>query len=346
MRFRLLPPILVGLCLFAACGEPGPESAFPVLTGDYFGQTPPGAEPELFAPGLVCSGLLDRDVTMTPDGDELYFCMTAAGYKYATILFTKRVDGVWTEPAVAPFADNPAWMNIEPAISPDGARFFFLSNRPDGDEQAGDSDIWVMDREGDAWGEPYNLGAPINSDAQEFYPSPTADGTLYFTRSEPGTRIHYILRSRLVDGVYQEPERLPSQVNCGRNRFNAFVAPDESYVIVPTAGLADTRGGVDYYITFRSEDDAWTEPLNMGDRVNSSDGSEWSASVSPAGRVLFFMSARQPDLEPDAPLDYGRLLDMQSRPQNGNADIYWMSADVIGELRTAAYAAGQEDRHE
>ena len=44
-----------------------------------------------------------------------------------------------------------------------------------------------------------------------------------------------------------ETELLPEQVNCGANRFNAFVSPDESFVIVPAAGMEDAYDGVDYY---------------------------------------------------------------------------------------------------
>ena len=43
-------------------------------------------------------------------------------------------------------------------------------------------------------------------------------------------------RSRFVDGAYAEPELLGPEVNCGSNRFNVFVAPDESFAIVPDVG--------------------------------------------------------------------------------------------------------------
>ena len=45
----------------------------------------------------------------------------------------------------------------------------------------------------------------------------TRDGTLYFTRrQEDGSEA--ILRSRLVEGRYQEPERLGPEVNSGKTR--------------------------------------------------------------------------------------------------------------------------------
>ena len=232
--------------------------------------------------------------------------------------------------------DNPEYMNIEPALSFDGNRLYFLSNRPDsiGGEK-GNQDIWVMDRTDNGWSEPYNLGPPVNSPLPEYYPSLTNDGTMYFTRNEPGSQISYIYRSRLVDGVYDEPEKLPEQVNCGVSHFNAFIAHDESYIIVPTAGREDSFGSTDYYIVFRTEDDRWSEPMNMGDKINTPDGMEFSAYVTRDNRYLFFMSRRLPEKDPEK-ITFQYLEDLFTQPETGNSSIYWMDAGIIDSLRSVA----------
>jgi len=308
---------------------------FPVLKGPYLGQKMPGPEAELFAPGIISTGIYTRDVAIMPDGKELYFCMSVGRYRYATILFTKQVNGIWTEPQVAPFATNPDYMNFEPAISPDGQKLFFLSTRPvDHSDKGGNQDIWVVHRKGDSWGSPINLGPPINTEAGEFFPSVTKDGTLYFTRGDAKTRINFIYRSRLVEGKYTEPEKLPEQVNCGTNRFNAFVAPDESYIIVPAMGRKDSLGGVDYYIVFRNPDDTWCEPINMGEKINSAIGAEWSPYVSPDGKIFFFMASRGlPTEKKPKELTYKFLKHIHNCPRNGSADIYWIDAKIIKELK-------------
>ena len=339
MHMRLLV-CLLGL-IVTACGPCGPAgidgnatSTFPELRGPYLGQEMPGVEPQLFAPGVVSTGLATRDVAMTPDGDELYFAVTIGDR--TMIMVTKMVGGTWTEPVVAPFSGH--YLDIEPAISPDGERFFFLSARPQpGQEEKPGwvyQDIWVMDRVGDGWGEPYNLGPPVNSDAPEYFPSVTADGTLYFTR-EGEDRVSATYRSRLVDGVYTEPEMLGAEVNCGRNRFNVFVAPDESFAIVPAMGREDSLGGVDYYVVFRSADDVWSEPINLGEAVNQPEGREWSASLSPDGKYLFFMSSRTV-ADGGLPLTgstINELLEISAQPGQGSSDIWWVSAEVIEKLR-------------
>jgi hypothetical protein len=330
------------LCVFGVACSPnccddseiGLQSTFPVLRGPYLGQEPPGLEPEIFAPGIVSTGLATRDIAMTPDGSELYFSVTLGGR--TMIMETHLREGSWTEPAVASFSGR--YLDIEPAISPDGKRFFFLSTRPRAGQDAKPGwvyqDIWVMDRVGEGWSEPSNLGSPVNSDAPEYFPSVTADGTLYFTREgEDGVSATW--RSRFVDGAYSEPEMLGPEVNCGSNRFNVFIAPDESFAIVPNVGREDAIGGADYYVVFRSEDDTWSEPINMGPTINQPQGREWSASLSPDGRYLFFMSSRAYG-ETEIPLtskSITQLLQLSTEPGWGSSDIWWVSAEVIERLR-------------
>jgi hypothetical protein len=326
--------ILTGACTPQTETEPD-RAELPELTGPYLGQQPPGLEPVVFAPGFVTTGLATRDVAMTPDGSELYFGVFFGNR--ALIMVTKADDnGRWSEPQVAAFSGR--YRDIEPHISPDGSQLFFLSTRPkEGQpEKPGWAyqDIWVCDRIGDGWGEPYNLGPPVNTDGAEFYPSTTRDGTIYFTRGEANDAAIYRAR-RLEGGGYQEPEKLPEQVNCGDAHYNAFIAPDESYIIVCVNGRDDSIGGSDYYVVFRSPDDTWSEPVNMGETINTDGGGEWSPYVSPDGKYFFFMSSRSSEQLSGslAGRTISELLTWQAEPQNGASDIYWVDAAIIESLR-------------
>ena len=168
--------------------------------GPYMGNSLPGQDPELFAPGIVSNGYQTRDVAITPDGNELYF--GARSSKYYTILVSKKIDGVWSKPEVMEQMQDPSYMNIEPAISADGNKFFFLSNRPDSalGIEYGQQDIWVMDRVEDGWSEPYNLGPPVNTSNPEFYPSITDEGTLYFTRNDEDSHNSLYLQVKAYRG--------------------------------------------------------------------------------------------------------------------------------------------------
>ncbi len=330
-RTPTLAALLAVSTLALACGSKQPSMDIKAsLSGPYLGQQPPGAEAELFAPGLVCTGLYERDAAFTADGTEFYY--TAILGTRATIVRVRQVDGVWGEPEVAPFSG--AYSDYEPFISPDGSTFLFISHRPlePGGEIQDNSDVWVMDRVGDEWSEPRNLGEPISSAAKEYFPAVTADGTLYFTRrAEDGEKL---MRSELVDGVYQEPEPLPREVNGQRAQFNGFVAPDESYLIFGT--LTPESGGTDYFISFRREDGSWTPAMNMGDTVNSPAG-EWAPYVTRDGRYMFFHSTRGSiPTHSDPPLGYADLARMAGEPRNGQGDIYWVDASFIEELRRTA----------
>lgn len=309
-----------------------PGDANTLRSGPYLGEILPDTLPRLFAPGLVSTGMFTRDVAISPDGKEIYFCVAISNYTYATILYTQEVNGSWTTPEIVPFSGGPGVFDFEPAFSPDGKRLYFLSTRPDGNEEPGDQDIWYVERTPDGWSEPVNPGSPINTDGGEFFPSLTSEGTLYFTRNEAGSRLNQIFRSRYINGSFQEPELLPEQVNCGTNRFNAFIAPDESYMIVPAVGMEDAFDGVDYYIVFRDEKDQWSEPVNLGAAVNADNPGGWSPYVSPDGRFFFFMATRTTEIE-RADWDYETLVTLYNSPNNGNADIYWTSTRFITTLK-------------
>ncbi|RLD23766.1 MAG: hypothetical protein DRI70_08950, partial [Bacteroidetes bacterium] len=281
-------------------------------------------------------GMFTRDVAITPDGKEIYFCVAIGNYTYSTILFTREVNGIWSEPEIVPFSGGPGVMDFEPAFSSDGSRLYFLSTRPDGDEPPGDQDIWVVERTEEGWGNPENLGEPVNTDGGEFYPSLTNDGTLYFTRNEKDSPLNQVFRSQWKNGSFQEPELLPVQVNCGTNRFNAFVAPDESYLIVPALGREDIYDGVDYYIVFRDSSERWSEPVNMGRTINMENARSWSPYVSPDGNYFFFMATRTNEIE-ESDWNYKNLKLLNDSPGNGNADIYWMDASFIRELELKAW---------
>ena len=327
--------VLLRSALLFGQGQP---CGFPCLSGPYLGQKPPGQAPELFAPGIVSTGMFTRDIAVMPGGREIYYCVMLANYSLCTILTARETNGRWTEPEVMKHMENPSFINLEPCISPDGRRFFFLSNRPDAtrNETEGDEDIWVMDRTGDEWSEPRNLGGPVNTEHSEFFPSVTRDGTMYFTRAEAGSRVNAIFRSRLTDGRYQEPEKLPVQVNSGQSQFNAYIDPDERYIIVPVNGRKDSFGGTDYYAVFRNREDVWSGPVNLGDEVNTAGGIEYSPYVSPDGKYFFFMSSRLLDKQewPES-LTVSFLKAIHDKPKNGNASIYWMDAGFIEKLRPA-----------
>jgi len=155
-------------------------------TGPYLGQPVPGDSPVLFAPGNVNTGMPTRDITFTPDGKEIYFGASIGNFSYSTIFCCRETEDGWVGPEALPFATNPEYIYIEPFLSPDGTKLFFVSNQGGHitPENRFITDIWAANREGNQWGEPYKLDTLINSENSEYFPSVSENGNLYFTREE------------------------------------------------------------------------------------------------------------------------------------------------------------------
>ncbi|MFC2134322.1 hypothetical protein ACFLTH_06850 [Bacteroidota bacterium] len=232
----------------------------------------PGKEPEIFASGTDNEEYIARDFILHYK-DEIYFTLLKKDYSYAAIYHAVFVEDNWTEPEIEPFSADTNYKYFEPFISNDGMKFFFVSNCPvNGVEKAElDFDIWVMDKIEDGWSKPQNIGPPINTKCLEAFPSVTNDGTLYFVRNDEAMTRSDIYRSRLIKGKYSEPEILPVTINGegDDNAFNACIAPDESCLIFCSYRQKDNFGFSDYYVSFRDEDDNWSEAINMGEKFNS-----------------------------------------------------------------------------
>jgi hypothetical protein len=161
----------------------------------------------------------------------------------------------------------------------------------------------MCERQNSAWSEPVKLA--INSTSNDYAGTCTESGILYFTSERDGSS--GIFRSIPVAGEYVTVEKLPSPINRGYSEQYPWIAPDESYLIFASI----LQGNKDLYISYRNQDDSWTEPVDLGPSVNTWDD-EWNPTVSPDGKYLFF--------------GRGRAID----GTNENLDLYWVDiGDII-----------------
>lgn len=325
---RNLQFFIAAVCLLAGCSQP-PAPTESVRTGPFLGETPPAMEPALFAEGIVSTHLNQRDTAWTPEGDQLFYSIWARNR--GVIITVRRMEGGWTAPEIAPFSGR--YSDLEPFVAPDGNKLYFISKRPlepGGGEK--DWDIWFVRRQPDGWSAPENLGRPINTDGDEFYPSLTRDGTLYFTGAHRDDSLggEDLYLARPVDGGFSEPENLGPSVNSPGPEYNAMVSPTEDYIMFGSAREGDLGGG-DLYISFRRDDGSWSQATNMGAPINSR-ALDFCPALSADGRFLFFTSSRVAP-EATAPSDYQELVASVSGPLNGSMNLYWISADAIERLR-------------
>ncbi|MEZ4998501.1 MAG: hypothetical protein R2758_13905 [Bacteroidales bacterium] len=331
---KLMTVVTALSCLLPSCQRNGQPGKVPPVQGDYLGQAVPGDTARLFAPGIISTGMNDRDFAITPDGNEIFFCRDAGNFRYSVIFHTQRTDGV---------CQSRRCSNTVPTPVHTLNRTFPLTGKNCTSSPPCRQTLPWMPRkisgyvrgQKGKWSAPVNLGAPVNTPSREFYPSVTIDGTIYYSHLDTIAGEEFIYRSRLKDGVYQQPEKLPGNVNTGRARYNPFVAADESYIIIPAYGMPDSFGATDYYISFRDSLDNWSQPINMGPQINSANPREWSASVTTDGKYIFFMSDR-PGGGITGQLSRESMQEFHNTPQNGNTDVYWISSRLIEELRAKA----------
>ena len=95
-NLRISTILILWLCLIGVQAQNTKD--FPVLKGDYLGQTPPGDVPSIFAPGIVSvNGRYEQGVSFSPDLKEIYFTAHKKG-ESSSVYFSKLLDKKWTNP--------------------------------------------------------------------------------------------------------------------------------------------------------------------------------------------------------------------------------------------------------
>ncbi|WP_443947495.1 OmpA family protein [Pedobacter sp. AW1-32] len=218
------------------------------------------------------------------------------------LIFTRQInenEDFWT----SKFQDN-GWKTATPlsnaintslynegaqTISPDGKYLFFTGcNRPDG---LGRCDIYVSHKVGETWGEPYNVGAPVNSEYWESQPAISPDGrTLYFISNRPGGFGGYdIWKSTITDdGKWGAANNLGPEINTANDENTPFLHVDGKTLYFSSDGWPGF-GGKDIFFSKLDTNGKWQKPTNIGYPINTFED-ENGLIVSADGNFGFFSS--------------------------------------------------------
>lgn len=226
------------------------EELLHIYTGTYWAERT-GSDPGVFSVPRFFDlqkgtkgGSIDAVVNITPGGDYVYFHSTRSenlGFQatpptddYLDIYVAPLVGGEPQQASNLGEPVNSVYLDGEFGLSPDGTRLYLTSNRPGG---LGANDLWMSKKQGDAWGEPVNLGAPINSASSELQPAFAAGDpdTMYFVSDRDGPSSIY--RSHFDGSKWSEPERLitgyvgePAPVGDGSILYFVHVLVDDQGV--------------------------------------------------------------------------------------------------------------------
>lgn len=235
-----------------------------------------------------------RDFSISATGDEAFFTIQSPGNEISQIACIKKVNNKWLAAELLSFCDS--YQYLEPFLSVDGNRLFFVSDRPLDDSTGAkkDFDIWYVERkkEADDWSKPKNIGKPINSDLNEFYPSVSENNNLYFTMESPnGLGKDDIYFCKWEAGNYLPPVLLDENINSSGYEFNAFVSKKEDFILFTKYNSEGGQGSGDLYISIKDSNGKWKKATNLGVPINTK-YMEYCPFYDEKNQLLYFTSKR------------------------------------------------------
>ncbi len=122
----------------------------------------------------------DAAVTCSADGRQLIIYRTSKDGTSGDLYYSEKLVDQWSEPKKFESNINSKWQEASAAFAnPEGTVLYFSSDRPGG---FGGKDLYMVNKLPDgSWGEPMNLGEPINTAMDDDAPFVDAEGGLYFS---------------------------------------------------------------------------------------------------------------------------------------------------------------------
>ncbi|MFH1005546.1 MAG: hypothetical protein V1781_08685 [Bacteroidota bacterium] len=196
--------------------------------------------------------------------------------------------GTWTKSESISKSINTDYNEATTGISADGQLLFVYR------DDEGSGNIYISKLDGDYWTATYKLAdKKINSDDWEPSACISADGqTLYFVSTRQGGyggRDIYQC-SRLPNGGWSAPENMGNTINTPYDEDAPFIHPDGTTFFFSSNGHK-SMGGFDIFYSTKVSKNAWTEPINVGFPINTTDDDIYFVTSSD-GKRAYYASTR------------------------------------------------------
>jgi flagellar motor protein MotB len=195
---------------------------------------------------------------------------------------------------------NSEATELNPILSPDGKTLYFSRrNHPENIGGVADKeDIWFSELGDDGrWKLAKNMGPEFNNEGPNFVSAvnaATPDGksvvVILGNKYLPdGKMMSGVSVSNNTNGTWTKPKAIEIENDYNYNdKANYFMANTRKTLIM-SVEREDSRGSRDLYVSFMKPDSTWTEPVNLGDQVNTA--SEESAPfLADDNQTLYFAS--------------------------------------------------------
>ena len=281
----------------------------------------------LFEENLISTPLYERDIAINAQSNEIIYTLGDFKQSRRALVILRKIKEVWSGPEIMNISG--VYQDIEPFFANKGNRLFFASNRPIYNNLTReDYNIWYSDRTEGGWSEPIALDSIINTRGDEFFPSLSDKGNLFFTATrEDGVGREDIFMSEFIDNKFTAPRALPGEINTSKFEFNAYVNPEENLIIFSSFGRADGLGGGDLYISRKDDSGNWIASKNLGESINSNK-LDYCPFVDWKSRNLYFTSERGV-LENKKLENIDELKGQAHNPLNGFGNIFKIGIDNV-----------------
>ena len=286
-KIELLLHIFLLCFLLIGCNKTTPTDD-PI---DYLGVIPPTGDETRFDPdGYLANSIWfwHSAPVFSPDGTEMYWSKYLIGVDRIQIWYTRKVGGIWTAPIKLEIDGLEGDTNCPAFKSGDDGLYFI-------NYSGSTFTIYRATRIESGWGNPIALALPIPQGLSIGWSFSFAEnGNLYLPLSRSdGLGVDQIYVSFLNNGNYESPILIENQGTGLYGNGDVAIAPDESFMIFMSS--RNTGFGYhDLYISFKTGEGTFSEPINLGNQINTS-SEEGRAYITRDGQYLFFTTSKAGD---------------------------------------------------
>ena len=189
---------------------------------------------------------------------------------------------------------NSQGQELAPIISPDGKTLYFTrSNFPGNIGSPQKQDVWLSTlSQNNNWSQAVNLGPPVNNAGDNAITSISSDGkTIYLINvyHPDGTMVNGLSRSFYTKNGWSFPKEYKITNHYNDHEHTELAVSPHGNVLILSVQRRDTEGQKDLYVSFIQPDDTWSEPVKMGNVINTA-AYEGSPFLSLDNKTLYFTS--------------------------------------------------------